>query len=95
MAEGLMAEELSSSTFFDPDTTRITAIRRGLRRLQTAPRGITSLPFLSAAEIDLLVTDAQLASYRTATPEIEHLGQTRTDGACLSLTAINIVVFHR
>lgn len=75
MAEGLMAEELSSSTFFDPDTTRITAIRRGLRRLQTAPRGITSLPFLSAAEIDLLVTDAQLASYRTATPEIEHLGR--------------------
>ena len=70
-----MADCLPSRTLLEPDSTRAAAIRSGLRRLQQAPRGITSLPFLSAAEIDLLIADAKVASYRTATPEIEHRGR--------------------
>lgn len=70
-----MADGLSSRTLLEPNSTRVAAIRSGLHRLQQAPRGITSLPFLSAAEIDLLIADAKGESYRTATPEIEHRGR--------------------
>jgi hypothetical protein len=62
----------------DPDFVstprRVAAMRRALMRLQAPERRVTSLEFLTAAEIDRLGDYASLQTYRTATPQIEHRG---------------------
>jgi len=53
---------------------RLMAMRRALTRLQVPARRATSLAFLTATEIARLGDYAGQQTYRTATPQIEHRG---------------------
>jgi hypothetical protein len=66
--------DLMSDPDFAVTPQRLMAMRRALTRLQVPARRATSLAFLTATEIARLGDYAGQQTYRTATPQIEHRG---------------------
>lgn len=66
--------DLMSDPDFAVTPQRLMAMRRALTRLQAPARRATSLAFLTGTEIARLGDYAGQQTYRTATPQIEHRG---------------------